>query len=1081
MRLLQFRDVFHMRVLGLDGGIASIGWALIEIDNEIVAGAAKGQIIGAGTWMFDPPEDKGQSGTKLRSAERRLFRGQRHVIRRRRQRMNMLRGLFVQYGLLPTSNRDSLKIPGFDPWRLRVAALERELTAAELAVALGHIARHRGFKSNAKGAAANADDRGKVLKASAETQEKLTKYGTSARMLIEDDSFVVRETIRRDGSSERVRRFRNREGDYSRSLLRDDLESEVRAIFRAQRRLRSGFATAELEREFLETAFFQRPLQDSEAMIGRCPFEPSQKRAAKRSPSFELFRYLSRLNTLTLVNGRETRRLTPEELGKAVSDFGATAKISFYGLRQKLGLAPAITFDGVKADEERKRDVVARSGEAAAGTARLRKLIAGHHGEMAWHALADRPAILDAAAQVISFRDDLDSIAKGLDEIAIEPAVRATLLKAASDGELDLFTGAGHISTKAARAIIPGLLQGLTYDKACALVGFDHTTSRERQAFDVGVTGKEALARILKEERISRELIGSPTARKALIEMVKQVKAVIEDYGLPDGIHIELARDVGKSIEERDEIERGIEKRNKQKDRMRLLFADKVGRPPQDGPRGAEELLRFELWEQQNGRCLYSDDYISPEQIVAGDGSVQVDHILPWSRFGDDSFHNKTLCTAKANQEKKGQTPFEWFKSSKSEAEWDAFVARVRAIPFMKGMKRRNYLLKDAREVEERFRARNLNDTRWACRLLAEALRQALPDAKDENGKLRRRVFARPGALTNLFRRAWGLQWIKKDKAGKRIPDDRHHALDAIIVAATTESMLNRATREVQEIETKGLCYDLRKNIGQPWPGFLEQVLAAIETVFVARAERRRARGKAHDATIRQIGERDGAELVFERKKVGDLKLPDLDRIKDKDRNAALVANLKAWIEAGKPAGAPPLSPKGDPISKVRLETAKAKRIDLVVREGQVDRGEMARVDVFSKEGPKGAPLYRFVPIYPDQIAKLAYPPDRAVTRGKQTSDWELMDETWRFFAALNPFCFIQLIDEDGVFRAGYFRRLNINDACLILSASHDSTAESGKIGTRRLLGFKKFAVDRLGRAFEVGPETRTWHGEACT
>jgi CRISPR-associated endonuclease Csn1 len=563
-----------MRILGLDGGIASIGWAIIDVADGITDGAAAGAIVGAGTWMFDPPEDKGQTGTKLRSAERRMFRGQRRVIRRRRQRMNVLRGIFAQHGLLASSDRDALKILGFDPWKLRAAGLERLLTATELAVALGHIARHRGFKSNAKGAAANADDRGKMLKASAETREKLAKFGTPARTLIEDDSFVVRETARRDGSTERVRRLRNRDGDYSRSLLRDDLEAEVGAIFRAQRRFQSALATADLEKAFVETAFFQRPLQDSEAMIGVCPFEPTQKRAAKRSPSFELFRFLSRLNTLTLINGRETRRLTPEELEKAASDFGATAKISFSSLRKKLGLAPAITFDGVKADEEGKRDVVARSGEAAAGTARLRKLIAGHHGEMAWRALADRPALLDSAAQVISFRDDLDSIAKGLHAIDIEPAVRDTLLKAASDGNLDLFTGAGHISVKAARALIPGLLQGLTYDKACALVGFDHTASRERQAFDVGATGKEALSRILKEERISRDLIGSPTARKALIEMVKQVKAVIEEHGLPDRIHVELARDVGKSIEERAEIERGIEKRNKQKER----FA-KVGVP----------------------------------------------------------------------------------------------------------------------------------------------------------------------------------------------------------------------------------------------------------------------------------------------------------------------------------------------------------------------------------------------------------------------------------------------------------------------------------------------------------------------
>ena len=41
---------------------------------------------------------------------------------------------------------------------------------------------------------------------------------------------------RRDGGADVVRRLRNREGDYSRSLLRDDLGTEARDIFAAQRR-----------------------------------------------------------------------------------------------------------------------------------------------------------------------------------------------------------------------------------------------------------------------------------------------------------------------------------------------------------------------------------------------------------------------------------------------------------------------------------------------------------------------------------------------------------------------------------------------------------------------------------------------------------------------------------------------------------------------------------------------------------------------------------------------------------------------------------------------------------------------------
>ena len=184
-----------------------------------------------------------------------------------------------------------------------------------------------------------------------------------------------------------------------------------------------------------------------------------------------------------------------------------------------------------------------------------------------------------------------------------------------------------------------------------------------------------------------------------MIETLKQVKAIILQFGLPERIHVELAREVGKSREERDEITRGIDKRNAAKDELRDRFRELLHCEP-----SGEDLLRFELWEEQQGRCLYSDEAIPPEAVVASDNSVQVDHILPWSRFGDDSFVNKTLCKARANQRKKGRTPFEWFEAEQTPGDWERFVARIEGLKSMKGRKKRNYLLKDAAEKEESSR-----------------------------------------------------------------------------------------------------------------------------------------------------------------------------------------------------------------------------------------------------------------------------------------------------------------------------------------------------------------------------------------
>jgi CRISPR-associated endonuclease Csn1 len=1033
-----------MRVLGLDCGIASVGWAVLELGET----RPEGRIVALGTRMFDAPETDKEKRPK--SEIRREKRGMRRVIRRRKQRMNAIRRLLNQHGLLSETGSEALRFHGVSPWDVRAKATDKLLTPHELAIALGHIARHRGFKSNAKSRGENAAEDSKMKKAMAETQEKMAGR-TFGQLIATDPAFAGRK--------------RNRDGDFSHTPQRSDLEAEVRAIFAAQRRLLNPIASQALESDFIDKAFFQRGLQDSEHMLADCAFEPDEKRTAKRAYSFELFRYLSRLSTFEIREGRNSRRITLEELSRAAANFGATKSISFKTLRKLLKLSDAETFATIRPEDE-KNDVTSRSGEAAAGTGTLRKALEG----AAWDSLVRTPHKLDRIAEIISFREDLSNIRAGLDDVGLEPAVLEKLMDEVRAGTFDKFTGAGHISSKACRNIIPGLAQGMVYSAACEACGYDHTASRERNAFDVGVRGNAALGKILSGEVIDRSLVGSPIARKALIEAVKQVKAVIEVHGLPDAVHIELARDVGKGIDERRKIETGIEKRNVEKDRLRnelceLLNVEKVS---------ADELLRFELWKQQNGKCVYSDAAISPEQLRATDNSVQVDHILPWSRFGDDSFNNKTLCTAKANQEKRGRTAFEWYSASKSDAEWETYVARVQSLPNLRGFKRRNYTIKDAGALEQGFRSRNLNDTRWTCRLLAECLKQLYPENEGS-----RRVFTRPGALTDRMRRGWGLQWMKKDDKGERIPDDRHHALDAVVVAATTESMMQRLTEKFKEEEAKGSPRDFSA-LDQPWPGFRDEVMAAVGGVFVSRAERRRARGEAHAATIRSISERDGVKQVYERKRVADLKLTDLDKLKDAERNAATIASLRAWIEAGKPEKEPPLSPKGDAIVKVKVEPAKKHRIDLVVRAGQVDRGEMTRVDVFTKMGAKALPLFRFVPIYPDQIASCETAPVRAVTRGKDVENWETMDSNWSFLCSIHKMSYLQIVDENGEVKAGYFRSLDISDAIIKIS-SHENSAELlPKIGTRKLRDFKKSSVTRLGDVFECKSETRTWRGKAC-
>jgi CRISPR-associated endonuclease Csn1 len=1005
-------------VFGIDLGIASCGWAVLRHPTPA---DPKGEIIDLGSWMFDAPET-----AKERVPTNQIRRGNRllrRVVRRRAKRMADIRRLFSDCGLVAGREPESLKRAGLDPWELRARGLDKALKPVELAVALGHIAKRRGFKSAAKRKEANtASDDQKMLKALEETGERLGRYRTLGEMFARDIDFQARK--------------RNRDGLFDRTQGRDDLIHEVAEICRAQRRLGNELATVELESAFCDIAFRQLPMQDSERLVGMCPFEPDEKRSSRFAPSFERFRLLSRLLNLRIETGDGDRPLTTAELAAASADAGRTAKLSVKEVRKRIGLTPDQRFTAFKIDEE-DRDIVARTGEALHGTKRLRDAL----GEQIWNGTSSE--MLDAIAHALSFFETQEKILSELKKLPLPIGAHDALAVGLDKGAFSRFRGAGHISSKAARELIPHLEAAMRYDQACQKAGYDHAASRWSRREQV--TDKAAFNRLVADMGAE---IANPIARKALTEGLKQLWAMRNRWGLPDAIHIELARDVGNSIEKRREIERGIEKNTEQRDVERGEAAEQLG--IEKGDVSGDTLLRYRLWKEQAGRCPYTDRAIPPDAIDARDNSYQVDHILPWSRFGDDSFANKVLCVAEANQRKKGQTPFEWIIASQGEEGWRTFVARIEGNAAYRGSKKRNYVLKNAKEAEERFRSRNLNDTRYAARLLAEAAKLFFPEGERQERGGVRRIFTRPGGLTAALRHAWGIEAFKKVD-GKRVDDARHHALDALVVAAIGEWEVNRLTKSYQQWEQQGLSRPLRR-VDPPWGdfhSFRHEVGEAYERIFVARPERRRARGEGHAATIRQVKEQDGATIVFERKNIADLSETRLADIKDAERNTAVVEAIRQWIADGKPADRLPRSPAGDEIRKVRLRTKGKPAV--TVRGGTADRGEMVRVDLFSKANKRGKEEFYLVPVYPHQVMNRGawqQPPAQAVVAYKNEDGWTPIDGSFAFRFSIYPRSYIEVTKPSGEILSGYFQGLNRATGAISLFNHKDSRVRRDDLGS---------------------------------
>ena len=541
-------------------------------------------------------------------------------------------------------------------------------------------------------------------------------------------------------------------------------------------------------------------------------------------------------------------------------------------------------------------------------------------------------------------------------------------------------------------------------------------------------------------------------------------------------------RQVGRGAGQDDPGNRQADRGERAPPRRPERKAQTLGREP-----GDEELRRFELWKEQNYRCIYTDASIRPPDFLGE--TTQVDHVLPRSRSQDNSYANQVLCFAKANQDKAQRTPWEWkVRDEKDDDWWAKFEARVNALK-IKPYKKRLLKMRNFDEREQGFVERNLNDTKYAARALLAVLREIYaeegePDPSSEGylrRETRRRLFARPGAITAILRRAWGLGDLK-DRA-----DDRHHALDALICAAAhNEWLLESLTRQYQRVEAENRG-KWTPPVPPPWPGFRDDAMRAFESVFVSRSEKRRGRGQGHKDTIYSVGEEDGRKVTYERKAVTDLTKADLARLKDAEGgNRPLAEALAVWFDKGKPADDPPRSPKGDPVRKVLLKRTGKGASGFALNGGHVDNADMVRVDVFTKPNKKGKDEFYLVPIYRHQVVdrkQWSQPPNRAVIAYKPEDEWWLIDGSYEFRFSLYPDSYVEVVKRTGEIFEGYYRSLNRATGAIGISPHNQRSYmhESGGIGAKTLNSFRKFHIDRFGSKHVIERETRTWHGVACT
>lgn len=356
----------------------------------------------------------------------------------------------------------------------------------------------------------------------------------------------------------------------------------------------------------------------------------------------------------------------------------------------------------------------------------------------------------------------------------------------------------GSLSAKAMKKILPWMKKGEKYSEACEAAGYRHSKR--------SLTREELEKKVYREQLalLPKNSLRNPVVEKILNQMVNVVNAVVDAYGKPDEIRIELSRELKKSAKERKEMAEQMGKASKEYDNYRKELKETFGitNPSKN------DLIRYRLYKEleKNGcKTLYSNREIKKDRLFTKD--YDIEHIIPQAKRFDDSFANKTLELREVNLKKGNSTAFDFVSQEYGESALEQYQERIERL-FKEGVigkaKRKNLLMTND-EIPEGFIERDLRDSQYIAKKAREMLEELVPF-----------VVPTVGSITDRLRDDWqlvdvmkelnwakydkqGLTEIVEDKDGRKIGkikdwtkrnDHRHHAMDALTIAFTKRSFI---------------------------------------------------------------------------------------------------------------------------------------------------------------------------------------------------------------------------------------------------------------------------------------------------
>ena len=798
------------RVLGLDLGSSSIGWAVVEEHSKEVTSESgiseKDKIVAIGSRIIPLSTDestqfsKGQALTK--NADRTKSRTQRKGYDRYQLRRALLLEKLAQLGMY---NGETLKLSKLELWGLRAKAVHEQISLLELGRVLCHINQKRGYRT------VKADYGDK--KQGAYVSSVLERH-----KVINEQGLTIGEFMYKGLKMDPA--FRCKERIYPRIAYMEEFE----AIMSCQKEFYPEVLTDETIAHIRDYIIFhQRPLKSCKHLVGRCSLERhfkncnrqlkdcSPKVAPRTSPLFQVCKIWESINNLVIYN--KTNDVLHISLEQKQAIF------AFMNKHEKLKANDLKTLLGIKSKEWQFGKAVGNGLQGNTTYCAIEKALAKHKeyihllnfdlvcdskevvnidtGEISkikvicssfekqplyelWHTLY-------SISNIDELQETLKNKFKITDETVIDNLSQIDFVKA----------GYSNKSSRAIRKVLPYLQDGMQYFNAKLMAGYK----------DVALTKEQNMTRELAEKLlpIKKGELRQPVVEKILNQLVNLVNALIHEHGRFDEIRVELARELKQNREERESATKAMARNQKQNEEIAERIQKEYGLTPT-----RSRIQKYKMWEESEHICIYCGKTVSAKEFLLGFG-VEVEHIIPRSVIFDDSFANKVCSCSECNKEKNNRTAFDYMKT-KSEGNFTAYIERINDLTERGKISntKRKKLLMPASELPTDFIERQLRESQYIAKKAKEILQTICPN-----------VYSTSGSITDFLRHLWGwdevlhtlnfsryqaaglTEMVEREIDGKKVEveriagwskrmDHRHHAIDALTIACTKQGYIQR-------------------------------------------------------------------------------------------------------------------------------------------------------------------------------------------------------------------------------------------------------------------------------------------------